>query len=232
MIPLKIISIRQPGYLPYLGFFKKIESTDVFVFLDDVQYSRGDWDNRNKIRTDEDSMWLTVPILNKSGKLINQVEIDYSKDWLYKHKSAIKFNYDHSPFFDLYWNDIESILDQSHKKLLDLNMSLINYFMSILEIKTKTVLSSDLNINSTGSKKLLDICKSLGGDTYLSGELGENYLDTEIFENENIQVIFEKFSHPTYSQKYSKFIPNMSIVDLLFNEGKNSIKILKDSKNY
>ena len=77
---MKIIAIRQPGYIPYIGFFKKIESVDTFVFLDDVQYSRTDWDNRNKIRTPEGSMWLTVPILNKSGKLLNQVEIDYSKN--------------------------------------------------------------------------------------------------------------------------------------------------------
>ena len=227
---MKIVSIHQPGYLPWLGFFKKIESADIFVFLDDVQYSRGKWENRNKIRTREDSIWLTVPILNKSGRLINQVEIDYSKDWLYKHKSAIKLSYEHSPFFDLYWNDIESILNHSHKKLLDLNMELINYFISTLEIKTKTVLSSDLNIDSMGSERLLDICMSLDADTYLSGELGVNYLDTKNFEKENIQIIFEKYLHPTYTQKHPNFISNMSIIDLLFNEGKKSIQILKESK--
>ena len=119
---MKIIAIRQPGYMPYIGFFKKIESVDAFVFLDDVQYSRTDWDNRNKIRTPESSMWLTVPILNKSGKLLNEVEIDYSKNWVSKHKSAIKFNYEHSPFFDTYWDDIEYILNESCKKVLDLNI--------------------------------------------------------------------------------------------------------------
>ena len=79
---MTVVAINQPGYLPWSGFFKRIMASDVFVFLDDVQYSRGDWDNRNKIRTSEDSMWLTVPILNKSGKLINQVEIDFSNDIL------------------------------------------------------------------------------------------------------------------------------------------------------
>lgn len=229
---MKKICIRQPGYLPFLGFFKKIESVESFVFLDDVNYSKGDWDNRNKIRTFENSMWLTVPILNNSGKLLNEVEIDYSKDWIYKHKAAIKYNYENCPFFDKYWKGIEKILDKKHRKLLELNMSLINYFISILQISTKTIFSSELEIDSTGSKKLLDICKSLNSDTYISGELGSDYLDLEIFKNENITVKFEKFEHPQYSQKYSKFIPNMSIIDLLFNEGEKSIDILKKSKNY
>ena len=229
---MKVISIRQPGYLPYLGFFKKIESVDTFVFLDDVQYSRGDWDNRNKIRTPNDSIWLTVPILSKPVKLLNQVKIDYSKNWLYKHKSAIKFNYENSPFFDLYWKNIESILDKSYEKLLELNISLIDYFLSVLQIKTETILSSTLDLNSTGSKKLLDICKLLDADTYLSGELGKNYLDKKIFQNANIKIIFEKFHHPVYNQNNSNFLSNLSIIDLLFNEGPNSIEILKNSKNY
>jgi len=229
---VKVISIRQPGYLPYLGFFKKIESVDVFVFLDDVQYSRGDWDNRNKIRTSNDSAWLTVPILSKPARLLNQVKIDYSKDWLYKHKTTIKFNYENSPFFDLHWKNIESIFDKSYEKLLDLNMSLIDYFLSVLQIKTETILSSTLDLNSTGSKKLLDICKLLDADTYLSGELGKNYLDKKIFQNANIKVVFEKFCHPVYNQNNSNFLSNLSIIDLLFNEGPNSIEILKNSKNY
>jgi len=229
---MKIISIRQPGYIPYLGFFKKIESVDAFVFLDDVQYSRGDWDNRNKIRTIDNSMWLTIPILNKSGELLNQVKIDYSKDWVYKHISAIEFNYENTSFFNSYWKDIKSILEKPYNKLFDLNIKLINYFISVLQIGTKTILSSDLDIDSKGSKKLLDICKELNADTYLSGELGKNYLDVNIFKDKNIQIIYEKFEHPQYIQKYIEFIPNMSIIDLLFNEGENSINILKNSKNY
>ena len=145
---MKLISIRQPGYFPYLGFFKKIESADVFVFLDDVQYTRSDWDNRNKIETTDGPMWLTIPILNKSNEFLNEVKIDHTQNWIYKHKSAIKFSYQNTPFFDLYWKDIESILDKKYTKLIDLNMKLINYFKSVLDINTETVFSSDLKINS------------------------------------------------------------------------------------
>ena len=123
-------------------------------------------------------------------------------------------------------------MDKSYEKLLGLNISLIDYFLSVLQIKTETILSSTLDLNSAGSKKLLDICKLLDADTYLSGELGKNYLDKKIFQNANIKIIFEKFHHPVYNQNNSNFLSNLSIIDLLFNEGPNSIEILKNSKNY
>jgi len=229
---MKILSIRQPGYLPFIGFFKKIQATDVFVFLDDVQYTRSDFDNRNKIRTQDDSMWLTIPIFNKTGQTLNEVKIDYSKKWVSKHKSSIEYNYEKAPYFEEYWKDIELILDKSWEKLIDLNMELINYFITKLEINTKTVFSSELNINKTGSEKLLEICKDLQVDTYLSGEFGRNYLDINLFQQENIKVIFEKFEHPTYDQTFDGFVQNMSIIDLLFNEGQNAKNILKNCKNF
>jgi hypothetical protein len=229
---MKILSIRQPGYLPFIGFFKKIQATDVFVFLDDVQYTRSDFDNRNKIRIQDDSMWLTIPIFNKTGQTLNEVKIDYSKKWVSKHKSSIEYNYEKAPYFEEYWKDIELILDKSWEKLIDLNMELINYFITKLEINTKTVFSSELNINKTGSEKLLEICKDLQVDTYLSGEFGRNYLDIKLFQQENIKVIFEKFEHPTYDQTFDGFVQNMSIIDLLFNEGQNAKNILKNCKNF
>lgn len=229
---MKILSIRQPGYLPFIGFFKKIQATDVFVFLDDVQYTRSDFDNRNKIRIQDDSMWLTIPIFNKTGQTLNEVKIDYSKKWVSKHKSSIEYNYEKAPYFEEYWKDIELILDKSWEKLIDLNMELINYFITKLEINTKTVFSSELNINKTGSEKLLEICKDLQVDTYLSGEFGRNYLDIKLFQQENIKVIFEKFEHPTYDQTFDGFVQNMSIIDLLFNEGQNAKNILRNCKNF
>lgn len=229
---MKSCSIRQPGYLPFLGFFKKIESVNTFVIFDDVQYSRGDWDNRNKIGSNDGPLWLTVPILNKSSKLLSDIEIDFSKNWISKHFSTIEYNYKNTPFFNIYWNNIKTIINKPRKKLIDLNLDLINYFISILEIKTEIILSSSLNIKECGSTKLLEICKKLKCDTYLSGELGKNYLDETIFKNENIKVVFEKFEHPSYNQKFTNFIPNLSIIDLIFNEGENAKIILKNSKNY
>ncbi len=225
------VSIRQPGYLPYLGFFKKIQSSDIFVYLNDVQYERGDWDNRNKIKTSKGITMLTVPVYNKFGQKLNQVNITNIKNWNEKHMKTIQNNYNKAPFFENYWDKIESILSKKWEKLIELNISLLEYFYSELNLTTKTIFSSDLNIKSTKSQRLLDICKFLNATTYISGEIGKTYLDEEIFTNSGIQVIYEKFQHPTYNQIHGDFIPNLSIIDLLFNEGENSKKILSQSIN-
>lgn len=228
---MTIISIRQPGYIPYMGFFKKIQSSNVFVYLDDVQYERGDWDNRNKIHTAEGSAWLTVPVLNKFGEKLNEVKIDNTKNWNSKHRTTIKINYQNAPFFQKYWEKIEHILNSKWEKLIDLNLTLIEFFNFELGIKTKTVRSSELQINSTGSQRLLEICQKLNADTYLSGPLGKNYLDEKIFSSASISIVYEKFEHPQYHQMRENFIPNLSIIDLLFNEGAKSKDILLNSKN-
>ena len=123
------VCIRQPGYLPYIGFFKKIESSDIFVFLDDVQYEKNSFDNRNKIRTLEGHMWLTVPVYYKFGQFLNEIKIVNNEEWSRKHRKTIKLNYQKATFFTEYWNDIESILSQKWEFLLDLNIKLIEYFL-------------------------------------------------------------------------------------------------------
>jgi len=229
---MTIICIRQPGYFPYIGFFKKIESCDIFVYLDDTQYVKNGWDNRNKIKTDTGSMWLTVPIIHKSKDNLEDVLIENSEEWKKKHLRSIQINYNKTPYFEKYWNSIQKIYDKNWKKLIDLNLTLIEYFNNELKIETKTLKSSEMKINSTGSKKLLEICQKLNTDTYLSGSSGHNYLDEKIFLDQGIKVIYENFQHPTYNQKGKEFLFNMSIIDLLFNEGNNARKIILESKNF
>ncbi len=229
---MTVICIRQPGYLPFSGFFKKIESSDIFVFLDDVQFEKNDWDNRNKIRTSDGSMWLTVPIVHNFGQKLTEVRIVNDEEWNKKHLKAIQINYQKAPFFDTYWDEIKKILDKKWDKLIDLNYEFIQYFLSKLEIKNEIVKSSDLKIDTNGSEKLLKICKKLNADMYLSGELGKNYLDEEIFKQENIKIVYEKYEHPKYFQVYNPFLPNMSIIDLLFNEGEKSSELIKNAKNF
>lgn len=221
------VSIRQPGYLPHMGFFKKIQSCDKFVFLDDVQYERSDWDNRNKIRTFDDSMWLTIPVYNKFGQKLNEVKISYETNWQNKHRRSIELNYRKAPYFEKYWKDIDKILETKWERLIDLNFALIEYLMTQLDITTETMKSSTMEIGTIGSQRLLDICKKLQATTYISGEMGKDYLDETIFEDNKIKVIYENFQHPVYNQIHGKFIPNMSIIDLLFNEGDRSKMILE-----
>jgi hypothetical protein len=225
-----LISIRQPGYFPYMGLFKKIQTSDVFVFFDDAQYAIRAWDNRNKILKNNFAAWLTVPVIKPFKKLLNEVKID-TENWNIQHIELIKNSYEKSPYFHDYWNDIESILLKKWEKLVDLNIVLIEHFMKILEISTKTVKSSELGTTGNSSQKLLNICKKLNSDRYLSGPMGKEYLDERLFHNAGVKVIYENFVHPKYSQISQNFVPNLSIIDLLFNEGDNAKSIIKNSKN-
>lgn len=229
---MTIITIRQPGYLPNMGFFKKIQASDIFVYLDDAQYAIRSWDNRNKIRNGNESSWLTVPVIHPHNKKLNKVEISYSKDWIANHINLIEASYNHAPYFQNYWNEIKSIIEKKWKKLIDLNISLIEHCVSLLDITTERKLSSELKIDETSSKRLLEICKKLNATTYRSGIMGKKYLDEKIFNDESINIIYENFQHPIYNQSGREFLSNMSIIDLLFNEGDNSKKILSESKDF
>jgi len=204
----------------------------IFVYLDDTQYVKNGWDNRNKIKTDTGSMWLTVPIIHKSKDNLKDILIENSEEWKKKHLRSIQINYNKTPYFEKYWDSIQKIYDKNWKKLIDLNLALIEYFNNELKIETKTLKSSEMKINSTGSMKLLEICRKLNADTYLSGSSGHDYLDEKIFLDQGIKVIYENFQHPKYNQKGKEFLFNMSIIDLLFNEGNNARKIILESKNF
>ena len=229
---MRTISIHQPVYLPWLGFFKKVESCDVFVFLDDVQYEKNGYQNRNKIRTKEGEMWLTVPVKAKSHTLLKDVKIEKLSKWKIKHLKSIEINYSKTNYFEKYWNDFEKIFQLEYDNLIEINTKIIKFIMKNLDINTKIIFSSDLNISESGSERILKICKELKADTYLSGVGGKDYLKLNEFEDQSINVQFQNFHHPVYTQAYEKFIPNMASIDLLFNEGENSKKILNKAMNF
>jgi len=229
---MTVITIRQPGYMPNMGFFKKILASDIFVYFDDAQYAIRSWDNRNKIRNGNKSSWISVPVIHPHNKKLNEVEISYSKDWITNHVNLIESSYDKTPYFDNYWKDIKLILEKKWTKLIDLNISLIEYFSTVLEINTPRKKSSQLKIDEVSSQRLLKICEKLNATTYRSGIMGKDYLDESIFKSASIDVVYENFQHPIYNQLSSDFFPNMSIIDLLFNEGNNSKQILLNSKDF
>ncbi len=226
------ISIHQPNYLPWLGFFKKISTSDIFVFLNDVQYEKNGWHNRNKIRNSDGWMWLTVPTNAKLGMKLNEVKIDYSSNWQKKHLKSIEINYSKSTNFKKFWHEIEMIYNKKHELLMDLNLELIKFIMKNLNIKTQTIFSSKLKIRETSSERILSICKKLDAKIYLSGALGKQYLNLDDFQKNGIEVVFQNFKHPFYDQNYKPFISNMAAIDLLFNKGRESPNILNDSSNF
>lgn len=212
-----IVSIHQPNYLPWIGYFYKIAHSDVFVLLDDVDFSVGDFTNRNKIRTSQGWMWLTVPIKHPvRGTRIKDIEIS-GDTWRRKHSKSISQNYGKTERFD---PEVLSFYERDYSKLCDLNTALIEWILGKLRIATVLVAQSSLGAwNLKGSQLLLEIVKAVGGDTYLSGKGASEYIEASIFAEGRVELTYQKFEHPRYRQCYEPFLPNMSIIDALFCEG-------------
>ena len=228
---MKVVAIHQPEYLPWLGFFKKMMNVELFVFLDDVQFRKKGWQNSNRIRINDGTTLLSIPVHTHSYPKINEVTIDNEKNWSMRHKKSILYNYARAPYFDEIKDFIESIFEKKFQYLVDLNTEIIKFVMNELEIKSKIVFSSELEISKKGSDRVLDICKAVDADHYITGTFwAESNLRVEEFKKSNIDVEFQKFQHPIYKQIHGEFIPEMSIIDLLFNEGrKEAKKILQNS---
>lgn len=215
-----IITIHQPEYLPWIGFFDRVSKADIFVILDDVQYQKNGFINRNKIKTSQGWQWLTVPVKEReSMKKINEVEINNQIDWRQNHWKSLLYNYNKAPCFKKYSDFFEENYKKKWDSLADLDIYLIENIMDMLGIKTETKISSLLNIKGEATDRLVNMCKMLGVDTYLSGPGGKEYMDLDKFKKQNINVIFQEFTHPIYVQQFGEFIPNLSIIDLLFNQG-------------
>lgn len=223
-----IVAIHQPNYLPWLGYFYKMSNCDVFVFLDDALHSKSSITNRNKIKTRGGTKLLTVPLSTKEVK-INELIICNEQKWPLKHWNIIENAYSQAPYwgeYSIYFNDIYKKMSWSF--LSELNVRLISLIKDILGIRTEVITPSELKIeNQRGSQRNLSICKYLGADVYLSGEGARSYNDEEAFEREGIKLVYTNFRHPVYQQLWGDFIPNLSIIDLLFNEGEKSLSILK-----
>ena len=223
-----ILTAHQPVYLPWLGLFHKIASADLFCYFDIVQYQRKDYNNRNKIKTSNGELWLSVPVESKNHLSKNVSKILIVQDnWAKKHLKSIELNYKKTLFFKDYFPKLQSILiNESKDSLGHLNLKLLEYFMECLKIDTPIVKASDYNFEGIGSDLVLDMCVKLDADSYIFGEQGKNYADVKAFKESEVVVKFQDYIHPVYRQIGRNFLPYMSIIDLLFNEGDKSYEIL------
>jgi len=228
-----ILSVHQPQYIPWLGYFDKIAKSDCFVFLDEVQYKPREFQNRNKIRTKDGWIWLSVPVVSKGRgrQRICELKIDNSFPWQHKHKGSLQTWYGHSKFFREYFLFFEETYTQNWEKLVDLNVHIIEYILKQLDIRTPIHFESALDIKNTKTDRIIEICRKLKADTYLSGIGGKDYLEEGKFSQAGLKLIYQDFRHPVYQQQFMEnekdFLPYMSILDLLFNEGPNSLEILE-----
>lgn len=222
-----IVAVHQPQYLPWLGYFDKIRRADVFCYLNDVQYKKNEWQNRNRIKTAQGWQWMTVPVRYRFPQKINEVYINNTVEWKKKHLQAMLTNYNRAPYFKQVVATLEDAFSKEWEFVSELNLYLIESFKKMLNLEAKkSVCSSDLDLREEPTERLIDICRALGADTYLAGQGGMEYMDLERFKKNGLKVIIQEFKHPVYPQMFEEFQSHLSIVDLLCNCGPESMNII------
>lgn len=225
------IAIHQPLFIPWIGYFDKILKADIFVFLDHVQYTKGSWINRNRIKAHNGVQMLTVPVARKGLNMkINEAQIDpNNKSWAQKHLKSIIGAYKKASHFEDVYPYLERMFKLGITNIAQLDIELISWICDYLGIKTNLLLSSELDVNGSKSALLLDICHKCGADTYIIGMGGNNqYMDKDLFRSNNISILSQNFEHPKYNQLGQDFISGLSILDLLFNYGKASLEVIEN----
>ena len=227
-----ICTVHQPNYLPYLGFFEKAYNSDIFILYDTTQFKKNDWQNRNKLCIPGGWQWISMPILHDFGQKILEVKIKDPEKNLAKNWRSIKVIYGRAPFFKEYSSVYENIYNSAIEYISELNISIIKAAAEQLGLKTKFIKSSELpELTTTSTQALIDITRHVNADTYISGAEGINYLDMDLWNRSGLKIIFQKYTHPLYTQFNSvEFQPYMNILDLLFNCGPKSLEVLLNAK--
>lgn len=226
---MKKIAILQSNYIPWKGYFDIINMVDEFILYDEVQYTKNDWRNRNKIKTSQSTQWITIPVRQEHlEQKIKDTKIT-DKKWQIKHWRAISQNYAKTKYFKEYKDIFENLyLTCDEEYLSEINYKFITTINQILGIQTKIRWSSEFELFDGQTEKLLGICKQCNADIYLSGPAAKDYFDEELANKENIKVEWMDYSgYPEYSQLFAPFEHGVSILDLIFNEGPNTTKFMK-----
>lgn len=212
-----IATIHQPHYWPWLRYFAKIASADYFVIYDDVQYQKNGWIHRTKIRAQNEFL-LTIPVHSNSHSLIKDV-LTVDNHWKKKHIRSIEMAYRSSPFFNDHYGQVVELIQEAGNNIAEINIATIRYVIQVLGLNVNVIRSSNLNASSSKTTRLINICKELNCDTYLSGKYAmEQYINIREFENAKIRLTWGEFLSAPYSQnKYKNFVSDLSIIDLLMN---------------
>jgi hypothetical protein len=233
-----LVAIHQPTFVPWLGYFDRMIRSDLFVLLDHVQFERRNYQNRALIRLEDESRWLTVPVVQVSQKeRIVEKQVDNPSDlggnrwWGPSAFLTLRYAYRKAPHFERYAPRLREILEARWDKLVDLNLATLDFLRDALEIRTPMVRSSGLQVEGARSGLLLDICKKVGASTFLGGMGGSrDYLEQDAFKAAHMGVQWQDFRHPVYPQcGAAPFIKGLSALDLLFNCGPRASEIVRQS---
>lgn len=221
-----IVAIHQPQYLPWVPYFDKASQCDVFIHLDNVQFARRGVQNRNQIKTASGAQWLTVPVNARRETLIEEVMIA-ENPWKESHVRSVEVNYTRSAHFAL-WQEIRPILEQPWEKLVDLNIALTDWFFARLGIACRTVRASSLGVTGGKQDLMINLCKAVGGDVYLSGTGAAAYQTEDAFSREGIELRYQAYANQPYVQCFPEagFVADLSALDLVLNAGPDAAAIL------
>ncbi len=215
----RVVAIHQPNFFPWLGYFHKIVNCDVFMFLDDVEFSKGSYTNRSRIKTDGREKWLSMPVQYKSTATIAEIQIGQT-DWVDEHKKKLSAAYGKASQFSSVFPYIENIYDNGPKRsVAAFNASAICAIAKLLDLSTTLVSSSDYAAPGRNEHKLCALIQAVDGHTYLSGKGGANYQSEQTFANAGITLQYSQFKPAEYPQLGSDFVAGLSILDALFNIG-------------
>lgn len=225
------VVILQPSYIPWRGVFDQIRRADLFIFYDDVQYDKHGWRNRNQIKTAQGKQWLTIPVHSggaTGGLLIRDVKIDGSKPWAKNHWKALTFSYAKAPHFRRYASLLEPFYQRSASHLADFTIDLTIALAREIGIsQTRFMRSSDLpGINGEKTDRLIQILQQVGATHYISGPSAREYIETEKFTGAGITLEYMHYAYPEYPQLYPPYDPYVTILDLLFMAGEDTLSYI------
>lgn len=227
------VGIIQSSYFPWRGYFDFINSVDLFIFYDDVQYSKNGWRNRNRLKTAEGLRWITVPVRGRSLKQqIQHTEIDDREDWRKRHLALFKEAYGNAPFFKQALALLEDLNSVNDKTISELNIRLIKSVCASLEITTPLKQSSEWNLEGTKTDRLLDLLRQVKAKTYLSGGSADEYLEKDKFREAGIQLEYKTYDYEPYPQLWGAFEGSVSILDLIANCGPEARSFISSTTNH
>lgn len=228
---MKKVAILQSNYIPWKGYFDLIAYVDEFIIYDDMQFTKNDWRNRNKVKTPQGLMWVTIPVGSNINRKINEV-IFSDNNWREKHCKILEMNYKKSKYFKEVFIFLEPIiLDTQCENLSVFNTRLIQAICNYLNINTKITFSSDYGLVDGKTERLVDLCTKTHADIYVSGPAAKDYIDESLFVQKNISLEwFQYDEYIEYPQLWEGFDHQVTILDLLFNCGPDSIKYMRYTK--
>jgi len=222
------VGIIQSSYIPWRGYFDFIDSVDLFMLYDDVQYSTGSWRNRNQLKTDTGLKWLTVPVKTKLGLSIDQVLIGHpNQPWQDTHRLLLKNSLGDAPFFREAMDIWEKGIAYGDATISQLNIRLIKLICAYLEITTPLVMSQNYAVTGAKTERLINLLKKVGATVYLSGPTAQGYLDEKLFHENGISLEYKTYDYAPYPQLWGEFVGTVSVLDLIANRGQEARYFLK-----